>query len=384
VSKVRKTTLFKLGLIINPLAGIGGSVALKGSDGEVIVKNAQNLGAKPHAQERTRSALEHILPFKDRLIIYTAANDMGEILCRDMGFVIDVIADNKKDKTAAEDTEITVQNLVEKGVDLIMFAGGDGTACNIYHALEDLHQASSLPVVGIPAGCKIHSAVYAVTPKHAGELLALIIRGRPLSVHEVQVVDIDEEAFRNDIVKAKLFGHLNAPAENQYMQNMKEGGIEHEELILHDIATYIIEIMQDNTLYFIGSGTTPKAVLDELNLDATLLGIDVVENQKLLAKDVNEQQILSLLDSNKPVKIIMTIIGGQGHLFGRGNQQFSSAVIKRIGQENIMVITTPEKLHALQGQPIRVDTGDEKLNEKLCGMIQVITGYDEHTFYRIE
>jgi len=376
--------LFKLGLIINPLAGIGGSVAFKGSDGEIIVEAAQNLGAKPQAQARTRTALEQILPFKDQVIIYTAAHDMGESLCRDMSFSVEVVADNKKDKTTAEDTEITVRNFVDKGIDLLMFAGGDGTACNIYHALDALHKSSSIPVIGIPAGCKIHSAVYAVTPKHAGELMALIVRGRPLGVHEVQVVDIDEDAFRHDIVKAKLYGHLNAPAENQYMQNMKEGGIEHEELILHDIAAYIIETMQDDTLYFIGSGTTPKALLDELGLDVTLLGIDVVENQQLLEKDVNEQRILSLLESDKPVKIIMTIIGGQGHLFGRGNQQFSPAVIKRIGKENIMVITTPEKLHALQGQPIRVDTGDEELNEKLCGMIQVITGYDEHTYYRVE
>ena len=376
--------MFKLGLIINPLAGIGGSVAFKGSDGEIIVEAAQNLGAKPQAQARTRTALEQILPFKDQVIIYTAAHDMGESLCRDMSFSVEVVADNKKDKTTAEDTEITVRNFVDKGIDLLMFAGGDGTACNIYHALDALHKSSSIPVIGIPAGCKIHSAVYAVTPKHAGELMALIVRGRPLGVHEVQVVDIDEDAFRHDIVKAKLYGHLNAPAENQYMQNMKEGGIEHEELILHDIAAYIIETMQDDTLYFIGSGTTPKAVLDELGLDVTLLGIDVVENQQLLEKDVNEQRILSLLESDKPVKIIMTIIGGQGHLFGRGNQQFSPAVIKRIGKENIVVITTPEKLHALQGQPIRVDTGDEELNEKLCGMIQVITGYDEHTYYRVE
>ncbi len=376
--------MFKLGLIINPLAGIGGSVALKGSDGEATVKAAQKLGAIPHAQDRTRSALEYILPFKEQIIIYTAANDMGETLCRDMGFSVEVIADNKKDKTTAEDTEITVQNFIEKDIDLLMFAGGDGTACNVYHALDVQHNAFSIPVIGIPAGCKIHSAVYAVTPKHAGELMALIIRGRPLAVHEVQVVDIDEEAFRNDIVKAKLYGHLNAPAENQYMQNMKEGGVEHKELILHDIATYIIEIMQPDTLYFIGSGTTPKAVLDELGLDATLLGIDVVKNQRLLEKDVNEQQLLSLLESNKSVKIIMTIIGGQGHLFGRGNQQFSPAVIKRIGKENIVVITTPDKLHALQGKPVRVDTGDDELNEYLCGMIQVITGYDEYTYYRVE
>lgn len=375
--------MFRLGLIINPLAGIGGRVALKGSDGIETVKAAQALGAKPQAQHRTRSALEQVLPFKDQMTIYTAANDMGESLCADMGFKVEVIEQNVKGGTTADDTETTVKNMIDKGVDVIMVAGGDGTARNVHHALSEL-DATQQPVIGIPAGCKIHSAVYAVTPKHAGDLLALIIRGRPLAVKEVEVMDIDEEAFRQDVVKAKLYGHLNAPAENQYMQNMKEGGVEHEEIILQDMAAFLVETMEDDTLYFIGSGTTPKAVLDELGLESTLLGVDVIENQQLVEKDITEEKILSLIDSGKPVKVIMTIIGGQGHWFGRGNQQFSPDVIKRIGKENFIVVATPEKLHALNGEAIHVDTGDEALNKNLCGMIQVLTGYDEHTFYRVE
>ena len=375
--------MFRLGLIINPLAGIGGTVALKGSDGEEIIKQARQLGAVSQAQTRTRIALEQIHPFKDRLVIYTAANDMGENLCREMGFHVEVLAANEINHTTAKDTELTVDALVKLGVDMLIFSGGDGTARNILHALRQLNKDTVVPVIGIPAGCKIHSAVYAVTPKHAGELLGLIIKGRPLAVKETAVMDIDEEAFRQDVVKASLYGYLTAPAENQYMQNMKEGGVEHESLILQDIATYITETMEDDTIYFIGSGSTPKAVMDELGLQSTLLGIDAVENQQLIALDLNEQAILSLLVENKPVKIILTIIGGQGHLFGRGNQQLSSKVLRKVGKENLIVISAPEKLHALNGQPIRVDTGDEKLDEELCGMIQIVTAYDEQTFYRI-
>jgi len=375
--------LFKLGLIINPLAGIGGTVALKGSDGEETVKQARQLGAVSQAQARTRIALEQIAPFKQQIIIYTAANDMGEDLCREMSFNIEVLVANEMAHTSARDTEAAVDALISQCVDLLMFAGGDGTARNIHHALQHLNKDTEVPVIGIPAGCKIHSAVYAVTPKHAGDLLSLIIKGRPLAVKETAVMDIDEKAFRKDIVKARLYGYLTAPAESQYMQNMKEGGVEHKELVLQDIATYICEEMEADTIYLIGSGSTPKAILDELGLESTLLGIDVIENRQLIATDVDEQKILSYLRQNKSVKIVLTIIGGQGHLFGRGNQQFSPAVIRQIGKENIMVISTAEKLHSLNGAPIRIDTGDEQLDEELCGMIQIVTGYDEQTFYRM-
>ncbi len=375
--------MFRLGLIINPLAGLGGRVALKGSDGVETVAKALQLGATSLAHERTATSLEQISQLKDQIVICTAAHDMGESLCRDMGFQVEVLASNQPGKTTAADTEQAVVQLLKAGIDLLVFAGGDGTARNVFHALQQAGQDNVIPVVGIPAGCKIHSAVYAVTPKHAGELLALIIRGRPLAVHEASVMDIDEQAFRQDVVKARRFGQLLVPAENQYMQNMKEGGVEHEELVLQDIATFMIETMDADTLYFIGSGTTPKAIMDELGLTSTLLGIDAVINGQLLETDLNEQQILALSREHPSAKMILTIIGGQGHLFGRGNQQFSPEVIRRMGKDNIQVIATPEKLHALQGQPIRVDTGDEQLNEELCGMIQVVTGYDEHTLYRV-
>ena len=375
--------LFKLGLIINPLAGIGGAVALKGSDGAATLMAAQNLGAVPQAQNRTRSALQQIQQYRDEIKIYTAANAMGEDLCKQMGFDVEVVSQNKVDQTSAHDTEAGVAQLLALGIDLLLFAGGDGTARNVFNVMQNRQQNQLLAVIGIPAGCKIHSAVYAVTPKHAGELLALIIRGRPLTLQEAAVMDIDEEAFRQDQVKAKLYGQLQVPAENQYMQNMKEGGVVHEELVLQDIAAYITETMEDDVLYFIGSGSTPKAIMDELGLAATLLGVDLLENQQLIAGDVNEKQILSFLENEKPAKIILTIIGGQGHLFGRGNQQFSAEVIRKIGKQNIIIIATPEKLQALNGQPIRVDTGDDELNHELYGMTQLVTGYDQHTLYKI-
>lgn len=373
--------MFKLALIINPVSGIGGRVALKGSDGDDIQQLARQRGAVALAEQRMQQALQWLVDFKADIHVYTAANSMGGNLSKSMGFQTTVVYEVGSVDTCASDTINTAQKCIEQGVDCLLFAGGDGTARNIYSALENAH--SVLPVIGVPAGCKIHSSVYAVTPSHAGELLSLIIKGRALALTEASVMDIDEDEFREDRVKAKLHGYLTVPAENQFMQNMKEGGIRHEEITLQDIAAFISETMDEDTLYLIGSGTTPKAILDELQLPATLLGIDAVLNHELVASDVSEQKILELLDRYAKVCLVITIIGGQGHVFGRGNQQISPEVIRRIEMQNIVIISTPEKIHSLNGQPMRVDTGDESLNKLLYGMVPVVTGYDEKTLYRI-
>jgi len=375
--------LFRLGLIINPVAGIGGRVGLKGSDGEDIQQLARERGAVPLAQQRMRQALELIAPYKNELHIYTAANDMGENLAKKMGFDTTVVNTVPTSETSPNDTEITVRQCVEQGIDLLLFAGGDGTARNIYQAFQSMSDISAPPVIGVPAGCKIHSSVYAVTPGHAGELLSLLIKGRALTLREASVMDIDEDEFRNNIVKARLYGYLQVPAENQFMQNMKEGGITHQEIALQDIAVFMVESMEDDCLYLIGSGTTPRAIMDELDLSSTLLGIDAVCNQQLIAKDLTEQQILQLLNEYSNARLIITLIGGQGHIFGRGNQQISPQVIKRLTMKNIVFISTAEKIQSLDSQPLRVDTGDEELNKSLYGMIEVVTGYDEKVLCRI-
>jgi len=365
------------------VAGIGGRVALKGSDGEEIQQLARQRGAVALSQQRMQQALQLVAPYRDQIHIFTASDQMGEQLSKDLGFTVTVVNQSLSENTSASDTEETVRQCLAHNVDLLLFAGGDGTARNVFNALKDEESHRIPAVIGVPAGCKIHSSVYAVTPMHAGELLSQIIKGRALSLTEASVMDIDEDEFRHDRVKARLYGHLPVPAENRFMQSMKEGGITHEELSLQDIAAYMTETMQDDCLYLIGSGTTAKAVLDELQLPATLLGIDAVLNHQLLASDLNEQQILELLDNYNNVRLVITVIGGQGHVFGRGNQQISPQVIKRLGMQNIDIISTAEKIHSLNGLPMRVDTGDEDLNQSLYGMVPVITGYDEKTLYRI-
>jgi predicted polyphosphate/ATP-dependent NAD kinase len=240
-------------------------------------------------------------------------------------------------------------------------------------------------VIGIPAGCKIHSAVYAVTPAQAGELVAGLANGQLYSVKSAEVMDLDEEAFRAGQVKASCYGYMNVPVDEQRMQAMKQGGVDIESLVLQDIAADVIDNMEDDVLYLIGSGTTTAAIMDALGLDNTLLGIDAILNGELVANDLSEQQILALLDNVTCVsaKIVVTAIGGQGHIFGRGNQQLSPAVIRRVGTDNIMIVATRNKLRTLEGRPLRVDTGDVELDAELAGIRQIITGYEQRTLYRI-
>lgn len=375
----------RLGVVINPLAGIGGSVALKGSDGSVIVERALAKGAEPMAPQRTVSALRQLsvemTDGSDRVIL-TASGEMGATSIEQAGLPFEVVYTASADRTTAQDTQAAVKALCAHDIDLLLFAGGDGTARDILNALQACGRADSLPVVGIPAGCKIHSAVYAVTPVQAGELVALLEQGQPLSVKMAEVMDLDEDAFRQGVVKASCYGYLPVPVDDVRMQAMKQGGVDHEAVAVEDIAADIVEHMQSDCLYLIGSGSTTAAVMEALGLPNTLLGIDAVMNAELVASDVDEQTMLKLLDG-KPGRIVVTAIGGQGHIFGRGNQQFSPRVIQKVGLDNIVIIASNEKLRSLNNRPLRVDTGDSELDQQLSGVVNVVTGYEQRTLYRI-
>ena len=377
--------LVKIGLVINPLAGIGGSVGLKGSDGLAIVEQAFARGARPLAEARALTAVSCLHGIRN-ISIYTAQDGMGADVCHKAQLEAEAVYAPAEKRTTAQDTHAAVLALCAKGIDLLVFAGGDGTARDVLNALEQAGKARTMPVVGIPAGCKIHSAVYAVSPQQAGELIAALVRGELLSVREAEVMDLDEDAFRHGEVKASCYGYMKVPVDEQRMQAMKQGGVDHEALALQDIAADIVEHMAADTLYLIGSGTTTAAIMDELGLDNTLLGIDAVYNNELIASDLNEQAIMSLLDQAEytHAKIVVTAIGGQGHIFGRGNQQLSARVIRRVGNDNIIIVATREKLRSLNNKPLRVDTGDSQLDAELVGMKHIRTGYDQQTLYRVE
>lgn len=371
--------MLTLGLIINPLAGIGGSVGLKGSDGADIVAEAFARGAEQKSALRAKLALQVLADaeLKDQIHIVTCPQQMGENLVAEMGFEHSLLSDISLDSTSSSDTKAAAQQLLDKKVDIILFAGGDGTARDICSVVED-----HIPVLGIPAGVKIHSAVYAVTPKAAGEVVAMLAKGELIDVKPHDVRDIDEEAFRNNIVRAKLYGEMRVPEAGQFVQSVKQGGVEVEELVLQDIASDIVQNMDDGILYFIGSGKTTQAIMDELYLDNTLLGVDAVLDQQLLQADVTEQQILELMDQY-PCKAVISIIGGQGHIIGRGNQQLGAKVLRRLGKENLLVISTKAKVSALDGRPLIVDSGDVELDDAFSGTIEILTGYQDRIIYPV-
>ena len=367
---------FKLGLIVNPVAGLGGTVALKGSDGAHTAAKAIELGAEPKANSRTKAALEVLLPYKERLTIYTVNGDMGEQTAKALGFNVEVIY-NTAAITTPDDTEQAAKVLRDFGVDLVLFAGGDGTARNICHAIED-----TIPVLGIPAGCKIHSGVYAITPKAAGRVVEMLVKGELVTLADADVMDIDEDAFRQGTVKAKRYGEMQTPSEVRYMQAVKNGGKETDELVLADIAAHVVSQMDEDTFYIMGSGSTVEAIMEEMGLENTLLGVDLIKDQTLVAQDLTAKQLLELTH-DQSTKLVITLIGGQGHIFGRGNQQLSPALIRAIGKENIIVVATKTKLQALNSRPLICDTGDGELDDELTGYIKVTTGFNDHIMYAV-
>jgi predicted polyphosphate/ATP-dependent NAD kinase len=368
----------ELGLIVNPVAGIGGRVGLKGSDGAEIQRQARALGAEPHAGERAAEALERLRRVEN-LTVVTYPGEMGEDAVRAAGFEPVVIGDIEPGATTAADTQEAARRMHERGVDLLLFAGGDGTARDVYEAVG-LEQ----PALGIPAGVKIHSAVYATHPRSAGELAALYLQGQVASLREAEVMDIDEEAFRGGALQARLYGYLMVPYRSSLVQSQKvpsRGEAAAQAAIAEDVAGK----MEPGVLYIVGPGTTTRAIAQELGLDKTLLGVDVVLDGELAARDANEADLLALLDrhAGREARIVVTPIGGQGYLLGRGNQQLSPRVIRRVGRDNIMVVSTPDKLHALGSQPLLVDTGEREVDEMLSGYLMVITGYNERAVRRV-
>lgn len=366
-----------MGLIVNPIAGMGGRVGLKGTDGLGILKKAKRLGAKPEAQNRAKEALSRLLSFKDYIDLITCPVDMGERAAKKAGFSPKVIGQLKGPLTTASDTKRAAENMRELRVDLLLFAGGDGTARDIYSAIDQ-----SLVVLGIPAGVKIHSAVFATNPSMAGELAALFLEGKVRRIAEAEVMDLDEEAYRQGRLSARLYGYLKMPFKKRCVQNLKAGSPASERYHQEAIAAQVVEDMSDEFYYIIGPGTTTRSIMEALKLDHTLLGVDLVYRRELIAKDVNERGLLKRIGGEK-AKLIITPIGGQGYLLGRGNQQISPAVIKLVGKNNILIVSTQQKINALNGRPLLVDTGDSKIDEYLNRYYRIATGYRESIIYKV-
>lgn len=365
-----------LGLIVNPTAGMGGSVGLKGTDGEEILARARALGAAPIAPARAMEALREILPMRDEVELFTSQGDMGEDEARACGFEPMVVGSARSGRTTADDTRSDAREMLRRGVSLLLFAGGDGTARDIHEAVRD-----RLPVLGIPTGVKMHSGVLAINPRTAGSLAVRFLQGK-VGVCRGEVMDIDEEAFRHGRLSARLYGYLNIPCDRRMVQNVKIGSVATEREALEGIAWHIIDGMEDDCLYIVGPGTTTKAIMEKLGLEYTLLGVDVIHRGEIEALDVNESRLMGIVRGDK-AKIIVSVIGGQGFIFGRGNQQISPQVIRLVGRENIIIVATESKIVSLKGSPLLVDTGDGAVDGMLRGYMRLVTGYGKSIIYKV-
>ena len=364
----------RIGFFLNPIAGMGGPVGLKGTDGNAILKEARSRGAIPIAASRMEEALANL--DLNGVEILCAGGVMGSSLLDRLGFKFAVIHD-PSEPTSSEDTKAICRACLEAKVDLIVFCGGDGTARDVLDIVGE-----SIPVLGVPAGVKMHSAVFAMKPSSAANLIARFIRGE-VSTKRAEVMDIDEDSYREGRISSRLYGYLRIPYEASLVQPIKgeyEGASAEQEK--DDISEYIAEEMRPDVLYLLGPGTTVQALAGKLNIPKTLLGVDIIKAGRMILQDATENEILKLVEESENSEIIVTPIGAQGFIFGRGNQQISSKVIRRVGLKNIRVLAAPTKL--AETTVLRVDTGDADLDLLLVGYIKVVVGNRRERVIRVE
>ena len=359
-----------IGLLINPIAGVGGPAGLKGSDGAAVQAAALARGSVHKSQQRAVRALAELHAAGVREVL-TAAGAMGEDAVRQAGLTPRVVHTPAVPSTGA-DTQAAAAAIREAGAGLLLFVGGDGTARDVASAVP----SEGFSVLGVPAGVKMYSGCFAVSPAAAGAVAAQWLAGGVPS-EEREVLDVNEEQIRAGHVDPTLFGLVQVPVVAGRTQSRKAATPASEAAAVRAAATGAVQAMRPDTVYLLGPGGTTREVGRRLGLPVTPLGVDVVRGGELLVADASEQQLLDLIDSlpaGTPVQAVVTVIGGQGFLLGRGNQQLSAEVISRLDAQPLMVVATESKLTDLLGQPLIVDTGDRELDHKLAGYVRVITG----------
>ncbi|MEV8327200.1 NAD(+)/NADH kinase [Kitasatospora sp. NPDC056731] len=374
--------------MVNPVAGLGGRVGLKGSDGAEVQQRARTLGARPAATSRAELMLRQFVVLAPQLTLLTAAGPMGADAARAAGLDATVVHRPAGPGTTAADTRAAVRALVAAGARLLLFCGGDGTARDVLDALGSLGPLGpepGPPVLGIPAGVKMHSAVFAVHPRAAAEVAAAWAGGG-VRLAPAEVVDRDEAALRESRVSARLHGWLTVPVLPARVQQRKTGSSTADSEALGGIAAEVAERVGVGGLLALGPGGTTHAVATALGAaDACLTGVDVLRLQpggtaRVVIRDARADQLLALPAAPW---IALSPIGGQGFLLGRGNQQFTPELLRAAGRERLLVLATEAKLAALAGRPLLLDTGDPELDDALSGHVRVITGRHASAVYRL-
>jgi predicted polyphosphate/ATP-dependent NAD kinase len=366
----------KIGFLINPVAGMGGRVGLKGTDG--LAAEAIRRGAKPIAAGRALEALRYLWTTLDRigaqaqLDWVTCSGPMGEDTLNEAGFHEISRVHTVSATPAVEDTIQATRAFLAEGVDLILFCGGDGTARDIAAIA-----GASTPILGIPSGVKMYSGVFGVTPKRVAEIVIGFLSGS-LQLAEVDVLDLDEERYRKGEWVVRLVCSARTPYEPTFTQAAKAFATASDDLTVKaEIADDLREEIaaREGTLFLLGPGSTVRRIADRLGVEKTLLGVDAVLDCVLVGMDLNERNILDLLKRHRSAALILSPIGAQGFILGRGNLQISPTVIRRIGSGNIIIAATPAKLR--RTPVLHFDTGDPALDREFGRRqyLSVVTGY---------
>jgi predicted polyphosphate/ATP-dependent NAD kinase len=373
----------RVGLVVNPVSGMGGRVGLKGTDG--LLDEALRRGAEPVAPGCMVRFLERLGKDAERVAWVTCAFDMGADELAESGltpgehYQVAYTPPSLHD-TNADDTRRACTALLARGVQAIVFCGGDGTARDVMAAV-----GSSVPVLGVPSGVKMFSGVFALSPEAAAQVLSALVSGEA-EVGEGEVVDVDEAAYRDGRLACTLHGTMRILRARSLIQDTKRITSLGDEGAAQDaIARFVVEMLEreDYPLTVLGAGTTVEAVARRMDVPKTPLGVDVVRGDQLLVEDASEEDLLRVLAGERTVRIVLSPIGAQGFLLGRGNQQISPDVLEAAGgPASLIIVATPHKLRAMEA--LRVDTGDQELDLRLGGMRQIVTGYHDVTMRRLE
>lgn len=370
----------RIGFLINPVAGIGGQAGMKGSDDQTGRELALRKGYLKTAPKRARQCVETFLKTEEAgYEILAPEGEMGGSLLRQMGIPFRPLGELPSGQvTTREDTIRAAREIQRAKADLLVFCGGDGTARDLCQAL-----GSEFPVLGVPAGVKMYSACFAVNPWKAGELLGEFVRGKQMAFALREVMDIDESRLSSREVSPALYGFLKVLDDGAHLQRAKEmslGDGEEAETLAEDI----LSEMREDTLYIIGPGGTTYRIKEKLHSKGTVRGVDLVKGGQILYRDADEQTIWRLLGQAEEAEIIVTCIGGNGFLFGRGNQQISPRIIRAVRKEHIRIAVTRQKLAHLGGKPMLVDTGDRETDEYLKGYYKIRFNGRESALYRVD
>lgn len=362
----------KLGFVVNPVAGIGGTVGLKGSDG--VVDEARELGGVARAVPRVEQLLQSHPGCLAGFRLLTWAGAMGGELLSANGIEAEVLGDGAAVTTAA-DTRRAVAAFVARKVDLIVFVGGDGTARDV------AAEAAGTPIIGLPAGVKMHSGVFVRSPARLAEILSRIRDGGLVAVRQAEIRDLDEEALRGGVVRSRFYADAKVPDLGDYLQHTKIGGVEDESLAQAEIAAFVAdEIRQSTRRFVLGPGSTVGAIKAALGCPGTLLGFDLFDASGCRETNLVERQLLDLA----PFVAVVSFTRAQGALIGRGNLELSSAVLAELPREDLWVVATRTKLASLDGRPLIVDSGSPNVDRRFSGLIEVIAGFDDQLYVRAE